>query len=479
MRNRALIFLYVFLLTRFLTAQIALPFQEGRHSHRVSGAYHCDQVPGSDMGAKIVNCVASSRGIADASQFSGEQTSTDSITISKPVLLKLGSRRASLRLAAGKQIVISSDNVTIQCARGFTIIQGAAGTDLIFLKGVKDFRIENCTLQGSPAPIPASPNDAIHIISATGVHVANNKIIGFRQNAAYAEKSSDVWYVKNEVAGNSASLRFCGVQRGFIQQNTIHDPQTPNDIFTIAIAIDSHGSSCPGAQNSRDIHVEGNTIRHFVNAQAIDFHDCMHCTATGNIMDDVLIGVSANPFQSGDIVSDVTITKNTYEGTVTPGAASSTGNACIAVGGGPGGLRVTHSTVTGNICDHANAVVHSEIQGGITVGYADDVVVAGNAIRNSVGIGISLYQPNTRLLISKNKIMDTILCCGSQQFGIYAQAVQTGRIEGNIVDFTNQGSKGAAYRFDVASPGLLFGKNDARNVEKRIMNGNNVTLSKE
>ena len=489
MRHRVTILFYLFLLTLFflpakrgLALQISnkpVDLKKAKTSGKAARKLLCDQAPGADMGAKITRCLSTTGGMADASNFPGAQRSADSITISKPVVLKLGPAGASLTLAPGKQIVVSSSSVTIQCAPGFTIIQGAAGTNLISVRGFNDFAIKGCKLQGTPGPRLASSNDAIHIVSANHIRVENNKIMGFQQNAAYTEDSRDVWYVKNEITNNSGSLRFCGVRHGFILQNTVRDPQIPNNVFTIAIAVDSRGSSCPTAQNSRDIHVEGNMVRHFVNAQAIDFHDCTHCTATGNIMNDILIGISANPFQSGDTASDLTIANNIYEGTLTPGAASTTANSCIVLGGGPDALRITHATIRGNTCNHANAVVHSDIQGGITVGYADDIIIMGNVIRNSVGAGISLHQTNTHVLITKNRIMDTILCCGSQQFGIYSQAAQTGRIEDNLVDGANQGNKGTAYRFDAASPGLLFGNNDARNIENKLKGGNNVTMQKD
>jgi hypothetical protein len=436
----------------------------------IGSALHADA--GTQINACITN--APNDGVCDF-RGAGTVVAAETIYITKPVTLLLDGTQLILNGSPG--IAVASNGVRIRGTVGRTqLIQGTVGNNVIGGSALSDLEVQGISFVGIPGTVPQYNNNGIALSAKapgmiSAVRVVGNTFTGFRMYAVVIQNASDVEVVDNTIAGVADGIRFSGVVRGKIIHNFVHDTQLPSTIFTVAIGLDSTNTNFPICSN---IEIAQNTVLHYVNAEGILVHAGQNITISNNILDDVLLGIAVQPFNKMDDTHDIIITGNAYTGAALPGAAAQTGNYGIFVGGGPKASIPSHVIVANNKISKANEVVRNAAQGGIGVGYSNDVTIDGNSIHDTESNGISLTNPNSQIVIVNNFIDNVVSQSGKATHGIYGYSgVQTGRIESNFVSNATN-----AYQFDVASPDLLFGSNDAANIATKIAHGSNVTITR-
>jgi nitrous oxidase accessory protein NosD len=349
------------------------------------------------------------------------------------------------------------------------LLQAVDANNILNVVGVNDLLIEGLSFRGVGGNLNESRNTAIEISAGSShIRVRENTFTAFRHHAVHALGSSDIQIVGNRITGITGGIRLTACSRVRVSHNYLAFPQYTG--FTVAIGLDS--TDTPPYGVCTDVVISENIVESYVNAQAIMIHAGQRLAVANNILRDVLIGVSMNPFQPGDILRDVTVVGNVYQGTTTPGAAANNGNYGIFAGGGPG-FVADHVTIGHNVVAGANKVVQSYGQGGIGLGYADDVLLSGNVVRDSMAAGIALGNPGTRLMVRGNSITDVVAAPDTTWAGIYARGgASAGRIEDNQID-------GAAWgmRFDLAMPDLRIGPNDLANFDYPYINPSNATIA--
>jgi len=436
----------------------------------------------ADGGTQISACIAalpSKGGVCDFRNL-GAITAASSIVVSKPVTLLLAGTQLTLNGTPG--ILIQADNVRIEGVSARTeLIQGGAlgNTDVnrnvIYGSALRGLEVRGITFEGIPCSVPRDNNSGIKLQNAapgsiSRVWIANNTFTGFCLHAVLIQNAIDVDVTGNTVYGVSDGIRFSDVARGQILNNVIRDTQLPNDgAFTVAIGLDTNAPLDDGISypDCSDVRISGNTVSGYVNGEGIMVHGGSAIVVSDNAFENVLIGIGVNPFSSTDLVYDVMVTGNSYVGTTTPGALTTTGNYGIYVGGGQETERPTYVVVKQNRIRQANEIVQSVGQGGIGVGYSSDVLIEDNVISDSMYNGISLMHPNDDLVIRGNRISNVT---GTSANGLHGWlGVQTGSVYSNAVD-----SAACGYRFDVYSPSLLFGHNEATNVTVAVAGASNV-----
>jgi hypothetical protein len=436
----------------------------------------------ADLGADINACVAALPAAGGTCDFrnKGVGTAAATITLNKPVTLLLDGTQLTVNGSPGIQV--AGHGVRIRGAVNTSqLIQGTADRDVIGGSAVTNFEVRGISFVGQAAPITASQNSGVFLSNSAAGHISRirvigNAFIGFRFHAVYLQNATNVEVADNAIWHVSGGIRFSGVHHGKILRNVVTDTQVPNTTFTVAIGLDStdpiNDVNYPPCTY---IQIVNNTVKTYVDAQGILVHAGSHITISKNVLTDVLIGISMNPYNMHDTEQYLTVTGNVYTGTLTAGAPSNLGNYGIFIGGGPQGSAYIpqHATIEGNFVTQANEVVKSSTQGGIGIGWANDVKLKNNSVDNSLFNGIALTNPNTRLLITQNKVTSLVSpTAGIPTVGLYGiNGVQTGKVRSNFVAFVNDG-----YRFDVASPGVLFGPNTAIKVDTVLYNPQNVTI---
>ena len=348
------------------------------------------------------------------------------------------------------------------------LLQAADAQSILNVEAVDHLQIEGLTFTGVGGDLSESRNTGIDVSSgSTNIRIYNNRFTGLRLHAVHVKGSSDIQIVGNRVVGVSHGIRATFCSRLRIARNLLADPQYTG--FSVAIGLDS--TDTPPFGVCRDVVISENIIEGYHNSQAMMIHAGERITIAGNVMREVLIGVSLNQFQLGDILRDITVVGNVYHGTDVPLSPPGNGNYGIFAGGDTT-FTTEHIVIANNVIDNANAVVRSFGQGGIGLGYVDDIVVEGNVVRNCVAAGIALSNVKSRVLIRGNMITDVVAAPDTTRAGIYVRAgTVTGRIEGNVIDGVAWGM-----RFDALSPGLLIGPNDISDYSLRFVGPSNVSF---
>jgi hypothetical protein len=225
-----------------------------------------------------------------------------------------------------------------------------------------------------------------------------------------------------------------------------------------------------------DIQIVHNTIQQYENGEAIMVHAGHSVVIANNVLEDVLLGVGVNPFNTTDLLYDATITGNTVVGT-TNRAGQTAGNYGIFVGGSATTVIPTYIVVSNNTVSQANYVARAAGQGGIAIGGASYATVAGNIVHDTYINGISLTNPNSGLLITGNYV-NNLLGTGSSGLLGYS-GIQTGRIRANFISNATNG-----YNFSSlpSSQGLLYGINDAptaMGITNVLVGGSQVNTSSQ
>ena len=436
----------------------------------------------ADGGTQLRRCIQalpSSGGLCDF-RNRGAITAASTIVIDKPVTLRLEGTQLTLGGAPG--ILIEANGVQVRGSSGNTWLVQAGGLgntsrnrNVIYGSALRDLEVSGLAFWGVPCGKPQDNNSGIKLQNArTGkinhVRITHNTFKGFCTHAVLIQNASDVVVDHNLVDRVSDGIRFSGVARGEILNNTIRHTQLPsNGAFTVAIGLDTTAPQDDGISYpvSSDITISGNTVRSYVNGEGIMVHSGVNVMISGNVFKNVLLGIGINPFNSTDQLSHITVKGNSYTGTMTPGASPTTANYGIAVAGGQATLPPSYVLVENNIIRRANQIVQSQAQGGIAAGYTDHLTIEDNVIRDSVSNGISLINPNKDIEIRRNTIGDI---SGADASGIYTyEGSQAGEIRSNFVAWAKYG-----YRFDIYSPDLMFGRNSASEVVSIIVGIENV-----
>src|SRR5262249_58709507 len=113
------------------------------------------------------------------------------------------------------------------------------------------------------------------------------------------------------------------------------------------IAIYLESSSGHDFGYCSDIRIANNLVVNYVNSQAIEVHAGQRITITGNIANNVMMGISLNAAVAGDTISDISISGNTIQGTST-NFAGPTGGAGVPAGGVDAPRPPTHVGVFRN-----------------------------------------------------------------------------------------------------------------------------------
>jgi len=372
----------------------------------------------ADGGARISAAIAAMRPTGGVYDFrnQGAISAESTIVIDKPVTLLLDGTQLTLNGTPG--ILIESNSVRIEGSTGQTkLIQGGTvggggNHNVIYGNALSDLKIEGVTFVGIPGTMPEDDTNAIRLQNAAAgnirrVRIVGNTFTGFCLHAVLIQNATDVTVEDNTIEQVSDGIRFSGVEGGKILGNTILNTQLPNSgAFAVAIGLDTTAPLDDGVSYPicRDIHISRNTVSTYVNGEGIMIHAGAGVSITDNVFDNVLMGIGINPFNSTDLLYHVTVTGNTYVGTLTPGALSSTGNYGIYVGGGEGTVTPSYVVVTANIISQANEIARSTGQSGIGIGYADHVLVEGNLIHDSVCNGIKLRNPTSRIVVKDNYV---------------------------------------------------------------------------
>jgi hypothetical protein len=374
----------------------------------------------ADGGARISACMAAlppTGGVCDF-RNQGAQVAESTIVINKPLTLLLDGTQLTLNGTPG--ILIEADGVRIEGSVGQTkLIQGGTGggnSNVIYGNTLSDLKIEGVTFVGIPGSMPRDDMNGIRLTNAAPgnihrVRVVGNVFTGFCLHGVLIQNATDVMVEDNVIQGVADGIRFSGVVGGKILGNMILETQLPdNGAFAVAIGLDTTAPLDDGVSYPicRDIEISQNTVSTYVNGEGIMIHAGSSVLISNNVFDDVLMGIGINPFNSTDLLYHVTVTGNTYVGTMTEGAMPTTGNYGVYVGGGEGTVTPSFVVVSYNIISRANEIARSAGQGGIGIGIADHVLVEGNMIHDSVCNGIKVRNSNSRIVVRDNYVTDII-----------------------------------------------------------------------
>lgn len=256
--------------------------------------------------------------------------------------------------------------------------------------------------------------------------------------------------------------------------------------YGIAIGLDStNGDTCdsgsPSFPVSSDIQIANNSVGvtfdgtssiGYSNGEGILVHAGTNIIITGNTLNDALLGIGVNPFNSGDLVSNITISNNSYFGPANSESSHTNANEGISVEGSSTTTIPSNIVIANNVLGQANLIAANSSFASIALA-ANNVIVTGNFIYSSNYNGIALRGANNELLIMGNYIYNVT---GSGSNGIYGYAgTQAGRIRGNFVTSATNG-----YNFSSgisSSPNLLFGTNDSSSVTTALINNGGVTIT--
>lgn len=373
----------------------------------------------ADGGARISACIAALPATGGVCDFrnQGAMSAATTIVVNKPTTLLLDGTQLTLSGTPG--MLIAADGVRIDGSVGQTeLIQGGtlgstgSNHNVIYGNTLSDFKVEGVTFVGIAGSVPQDNNNGIELQnSAPGnihrVRIVGNAFTGFCLHAVLIQNAADVTVEDNVVRGVADGIRFSGVTSGKIVNNVIRDTQLPSGgAFAVAIGLDTTAQQDDGMHYpvSTDIHISRNTVCDYPNGEAVMIHAGGNVLISDNVFDNVLMGIGINPFVSTDLLYHVTITGNSYVGTMTQGALTSTGNYGVYVGGSPETLSPSYVVVTHNIISRANEIARSAAQGGIGIGYADHVLVEGNVVHDSMSNGIYLRYQGREISVRDNDV---------------------------------------------------------------------------
>ena len=324
--------------------------------------------------------------------------------------------------------------------------------------------IEGLTLQGIPGRDITANSNGIFVSGGSNVLIQAITCAGYQQNCVWVENSSDVTVDRALGSGLAKGVQFRGVRRGAITNNVFRDAGLPNTIFTIAIYLES--SSGHDFGYCTDIRIANNLVVNYVNSQAIEVHAGQRITITGNIANNVMMGISLNAAVAGDTISDISISGNTIQGTST-NFAGPTGGAGIQAVGFDARRSATNVAISSNTVRNMNGVLLDPSTGGIQAHEADNVTIVGNTVYSTAGNGIVVGPAATGVLVGQNSVSQ-VTAAGGGSVGILINGIgNSGAIVDNWVRTAIDGVRIGADNY----PSLIVDRNSFASVKNRYVNG--------
>lgn len=362
---------------------------------------------------------------ADPSTFTG--TDTDKVQQA------LDDGKAEIRINGTytvTQIVPAAGNKLV-FGRG-QLIQSALGTDMVAASGLTDFTWSVDMLGVAPVDTtPSSVDDGLFLTDCDDVTIQDCKIENFRARPIFAV-GGNRWLVRNVKFNNDAvGPRFIDIHTLRILYNDVVDKCLADSEFTTGIGLEST-DGYGGRPVCEDVWIVGNKTKNMGASQGILVHGGIKVTCTDNEVTGSTIGISFNPYNSLDYITDPIISNNRIENdTLLTWDPIWGGNTALACQAGPPTPDIVRPIITGNVVVNGNRRKGGASEGGIQIGYATDMICENNVIRSSWACGIRVVDCPA-CVVSGNQV-NTVVAASGQQYGAYITG-STGLIEGVFKD---------------------------------------------
>jgi parallel beta-helix repeat protein len=396
----------------------------------------------SGTGAVPRTVESKERDIVSGNDFGavGDNSTTDTTTYQ----VALDSGRLDINPASmtGYKVGALVVPTTIKSLSGQRFYQAAAGANVLSVTNSTLLRVSDSEIYGVAGTASASSNTGIDATGCSNLRVTNNYFQNLRFHAVHLKSCNNCIVSGNMGYANVLGVRLTDSEHIQIVGNQFYDPQTPDNVFTVCVGLDTDGVSPSGLP--RDVVIANNLFKKWVFAQAILIHNGEDVVVSGNNFDDCLIGVHVSPYTATDVAKNITITGNNYRGTSTTGADTSVGNNGILAGGNPSvGVIGENIAITGNTVTNANAINQLANQGGIVAGDAENVTITGNSLSDNYYCGILIYRSLRGVSVTGNVVKDS-QTVSAVRYGIavgLSGNVQTitGVISGNTLKNHTQG----------------------------------------
>jgi parallel beta-helix repeat protein len=314
-----------------------------------------------------------------------------------------------------------------------------------------------------------SADTGIEIISSSDVTIERVKFSRINFISMYIKSSTNCQINRNYIKECNAAVYLRGCNGVDVVGNICDTTIAADSFFSIPITCESTDGHFDGV--SENINIQSNIIKSWRNAQGIMAHAGKTLNIQGNIIIDVAIGISINPYNATDVCENVVIDGNTCIGSYTiPGYAG--GNDGITCQAGVGTPDINGLVISNNLITNMNVATSTPAnQGGIRLGDTVKAVVSGNTIRGCKENGIVLTSDEDQFVITGNLIADVVASSGTQN-GIVSLAYGArGVIEGNYF-FGIGGGTGIGIKLTNASS-IKLKANSFENVDTNVSGNQN------
>lgn len=352
------------------------------------------------------------------------QAAIDGAPTDSTVLFPAGTYKISAALTVSKPLhFLSTEGATIRQVSAASGIY-ATGAGPIEVRGLRFNGRQYAAREGwGKAAI------AVDGASATspfvGVTIEDCQFSTWGEDAIYAEFANNLSIRNNFIEKiYYAGMYMLSVDGGVISGNTVDTVIGTPNAYGIAVSRDGDHPQDP---RSRNITIQGNTVRNVPNWEGIDTHAGENLVISGNTVESSRIGIAVGP-SPGDYRPatanmaplNVTVDNNLIDYTATNGA----GLAAIRFTGAEssGGAGTFSELATGSVTNnsikrHGNAVNSSE--GAILAYDTQSLTVTGNVLLEPASTGIHFAHNNFNLYAANNTMTDVWSNSGTT-IGIYA-----------------------------------------------------------
>lgn len=356
-------------------------------------------------------------------------------------------------MTAGSNIVIQpgsytlAGNVTISKAckiRGYgATFSWASDTTANrgLLVTVSNVKIYGLKLDGPQHVTSVTTQNGIHAYGAdssnyiTGFKVRDCEITDWGQYGIKMDFVQDFEIAQNYIhALCQAGIGGLSVKQGIILGNTVEDIDTAagGGKYGIIVSRINHGSLVT-IPRSKDILVQGNTVRNITNWEGLDTHGGERISFVGNEVYGCAVGITI-----GGAANEI--------GTATWGALDCTASNNIVDSGVTDGSRLSGINFVGCASELSTGVISNNIIRGygsdgavgnaaaIYYGYTNGLIINGNVIITPSQYGIRADSGNYGVSITGNTIRDAWANTGTESGGIKIDGTaNTGIITGNTM----------------------------------------------
>lgn len=257
--------------------------------------------------------------------------------------------------------------------------------------------------------ISNDPSNGIDITGSINVIVRNCKISKYAFYPIYFENSIECIAISNTIDLSGHGIRLRAATRCSVIGNIIRNTMFQDNELSIAIGLDSTQGHAFGV--NRKCVVIGNIIEDFEYGQAVMCHSMDGGIISNNIGTNVSNGIGVSPFNANDLTRDLNISGNVFFGTDSATWATSSpsdaddGIFVTSTSSFPTPINIS---ICNNVIEGFNTVVDQINQGGIRVGYSENVSVIGNTVRSCRNNGIVVPDRAIGCVIGNNVIQDTL-----------------------------------------------------------------------